>query len=168
MGNYRPVSILSCINKIFAKIMKNRLTSYLEKNKILYKYQFGFRKGYSTKLALLEITEHIRRALDEGNFALGLYLDLSKVFDTVNHTILLEKLHHYGIRGHVHNWFKSYLGGRKQYTVVNEAMSDLGDINTGVPQGSVLHVSGPVLFLIYVNDIGNVTKEINEKNYAAC
>ncbi len=85
---------------------------------------------------------------------------LSKAFDIVNHTIILEKLHHYGIRGHVHNWFKSYLGSQKQCTVVNHARFELGDINTCVPHGSVLR---PVLCLMYVNDIENVTKEINEE-----
>ena len=105
MGNYRPVSILSSFSKIIEKIMKTRLISFLNKTDTLYKYQFGFRKGYSTKLALLEITEQIRDALDEVNYALGLYLDVSKAFETVNHTILLEKLYHYGT---VHSWFKRH------------------------------------------------------------
>ncbi len=108
----------------------------------------------------MEITEQIRAALDKGDYALGLYLDLSKAFDTVNHKILLKKLECYGVRGIVLDWFSSYLSDRKQYTVVNKTKSDPNDINTGVPQGSVL---GPLLFLIYVNDISTVTKGSNDK-----
>ncbi len=112
---------------------------------------------------MLEITEQIRDALDEGNYALGLYLDLSKAFDTVNHKILLDKLKKYHIRGTVHDWFESYLEKRKQYTctIANNAKSETNEINTCVPQGSVLC---SMLFLIYVNDIGNPSKEVNEKN----
>ena len=89
--------------------MKSKLLEYLDENNVLYKYQFGFRKTHSTNLALLEVTEQLYANLDVDNYGLGIYLDFQKAFDTVNHEILLDKLHHYGIRGNILDWFKSYL-----------------------------------------------------------
>ena len=97
--NYHPISLFSNISKIFEKIVHKQLTTFLNKNAILYKKQFGFRKNHSTTHALLEITEKIKQACDAGQFACGVFLDLQKAFDTVNHTILFKKLTHYGIRG---------------------------------------------------------------------
>jgi retron-type reverse transcriptase len=130
--------------------MYKRLHSFLTKHNILYDYQFGFRSNHSTILAVTEIVDNIREELDYSNHVLGLYLDLSKAFDCVNHDILLNKLSHYGIRGTTLDWFKSYLSSRTQKSFVNNTYSDAYRISTGVPQGSVL---GPILFLIYVNDI---------------
>jgi len=97
--NYRPISLLSVFDKLLERLMYNRLYSFLTKHNILYKYQFGFRKKYSTVLALIEVMDIIYSKLDEHHFVLGIYLDLSKAFDTVNHEILLYKLYNYGICG---------------------------------------------------------------------
>ena len=104
-SNYRPISILSNINKIFEKILHKRLYSYLNKFNILYKFQYGFRKGHSTTQALIELTDNIKRGLDDKKYTCGIFIDLCKAFDTVDHNILLSKMHHYGIRG----FYISYL-----------------------------------------------------------
>ena len=143
MNNYRPISILSTINKIFEKILHARLTKYIEDFNILYKYQFGFRKNHSTELALIEIVDQIRMSLDKGDMTCGIFVDLSKAFDTVNHEILIDKLHHYGIRGKTLDLFKSYLESREQFTSIDKVKSGTRPINCGVPQGSVL---GPLFF----------------------
>ena len=149
-GNYRPISLLSIFDKILEKLMYRRLLNFLEKNKSLYEYQFGFRKNYSTSQAVMEVLDNIYQYCDNHEITMGIYLDLQKAFDTVNHTILLQKLAIYGIRGTVLQWFDSYLTNRKQYTVLGDNKSELDTVSCGVPQGSVL---GPLLFLIYVNDI---------------
>ena len=124
---------------------------YLRDNNILYDYQFGFRRHHSTCLALIDAVDQIYQHLDNHEVVLGIYLDLQKAFDTVDHKILLTKLFNYGIRGNIHSWFCDYLADRKQYVCISGINSDLDKISSGVPQGSVL---GPLLFLLYVNDIG--------------
>ena len=162
-GNYRPISLLSVFNKLLEKLMFYRIYSFLEKFNILFEHQFGFRQKYSTVLALIEITDNIKENLDNGNCVIGTYLDLTKAFDTVNHQILLKKLDYYGIRGVPNTWFKSYLNQRKQVTYVNNTYSNICNITTGVPQGSVL---GPLLFLIYVNDIATCVKNCKLRLFA--
>ena len=149
-NNYRPISLLSNITKIFEKCMHTCLTNFLQVNKLFFSHQFGFRNGYSTSCASTSLTEMIRKALDEDKFACGVLIDLQKAFDTVHHGILLSKLNHYGVRGASYQWFKSDLTGRQQYTTIVHLKSDLRSINYGVPQGSVLR---PILFLLYINDL---------------
>ena len=162
-SNYHPISLLSNIEKILEKLMYKRLYTFLNKNNVIYNLQFGFRQQYSTSHALINITENIRKALDDGNISCGVFVDLQKAFDTVDHQILLAKLNHYGIRGVSNDWFKSYLSNRSQYVSINGYNSGLAAINCGVPQGSVL---GPLLFLLYINDLNQAIKFCKVHHFA--
>ena len=132
-SNYLPISLLLNIEKVLEKLMYKRLYTFLNKNNIIYNLQFGFRQQYSTSHALINITENIRKALDDGNIGCGVFVDLQKAFDTVDHQILLAKLNHYGIRGVSNDWFKSYLSNRNQYVSINGYESGLAALNCGVP-----------------------------------
>ena len=137
--------------------MYNHLYAYLVKFCILYSYQFGFRKGYSTYMALICLVEKLITALENGEYAIGIFIDFRKAFDTVDHKILLSKLYHYGIRDIAYKWFENYLSNRVQYVSFNGYKSECCNISCGVPQGSIL---GPVLFLIYVNDLACVSDKL--------
>ena len=148
--------MLSIFDKLLERLVWNRLTDVLNHNNILYNYQFGFRKKHSTSLALIDTIDKIYEYLDKKENVIGIYFDLQKAFDVVDHSILLDKLYNYGIRGFLHKWLKNYLCDRTQFTVANGCRSSLGIITHGVPQGSIL---GPVLFLCYCNDICNAIPE---------
>ena len=158
MSNYRPISILPTLSKIIEKCLKTRLLHYFMRNNLLNQCQFGFQAGMSTQDAILYLTEKIYVNLHESLSTLAIYIDFSKCFDTLNRSILLKKLERYGIRGIPLNLFKSYLSDRYQCVKINNVTSNFQLIDTGVPQGSVL---GPILYLIYVNEIPNISNQFS-------
>ena len=153
VGNYRPVSVLSIISKIFERIVYNQVESYLNDKNLLYDFQSGFRSKFSTDTCLIHLSDYIRFQHDKGNLVGMALLDLQKAFDTVDHSILIMKLQCIGLGNDVICWFKSYLSCRQQLVDISGKFSKPSPITCGVPQGSIL---GPLLFLIYVNDMSAV------------
>ena len=136
--------------------MYKRLSNFLEKNKLIYSLQFGFRQNYSTSYALIHLTESIKQSLDQGLFSCGIFVDLQKAFDTVDHGVLLGKFI-------TDKWFQTYLGDRQQFVSVNGYNSECASMSTGVPQGSVLD---PLLFLLYINDLNLAIKYYKVHHFA--
>ena len=163
LNNYRPISILSAISKVMERLVYNQLYEYLSKNELLSKCQSGFRHSHSTTTSLLDATNEWYANMDQGNLNSVVFVDLSKAFDTVNHSILLKKLSHYGLHAETLKWFNSYLAERRQQSLVNGYLSSAKTIKCGVPQGSIL---GPLLFLIYINDLPNCLKHSNPRMFA--
>ena len=162
ISNYRPISSLHYISKIFERCVKNRLISFCAKFNIVSTQQFGFLKGKSTADALIDFSEFNYDALDAKKHCANVLIDLKKAFDRV-YLILLKKLELYGIRGIPLNWFRSFLGNRDCFVGIGNINSDRKLINIGVPQGSIL---GPILFLVYINDLPNISNLFHATLYA--
>ena len=148
---------------MFEKAAYGQLYEYFSSHALFYDSQYGFRKYHSTELAVLELVYRIHKEIDENKIQFSVFLDLSKAFNTLDHDILLHELQYYGITGTALDLFRSYLTERYQYVDYNGASSSMTLLTTGVPQGSIL---GPLLFIIYMNDIHTVSKKI--KFYSLC
>ena len=155
ISNYRPISVLPCFSKSLERLMYNRLYKYLKENNILYEKQFCFQSRYSTNDAIVQLVANISHSFEKEQFTLEVFIDLSKALDTVDHSILQKKLKLYGIIDKNLAWFESYLSNRKQFIQIGEnSKADLKYVTCDIPKGSIL---GPLLFLVYVNNLPNAS-----------
>ena len=163
LKNYRPLSFHPCFSKLLERVMYNRLFKYFSENRILYEKQFGFQTSHSTEHAILLLVNQLYQSFDESNFTLGIFIDPSKAFDTVDHKILTKKLELYRIKGCNLRLFENYLSNRKQFVTYGDKQSNIETVTCGVCQGSIL---GSLLFLMFVNDLDKVTKYLDPIMFA--
>ena len=163
VSNYRPIYILPVFSKVLERIMYNRVYNQLDSKDLLYEKQFGFQRNNSTEHAILQLKRDITDSFEKGEYTLGVFIDLSKAFDTADHQILIKMLQYYGIDGTALELFKSYLSNSKQYISSQDASENCLDIICGVPQGSIL---GLLLFLIFVNDLFKASNPLMEVMFA--
>ena len=161
--NYRPISVLPVLTRLFEKLIFNQLFEYLNENNLLSQEQSGFRALHFTVSCLFKSTDDWYSAFDNSEMVGATFIDLRKAFDTVDHSLLCGKLERYGVRNDELRWFVSYLAGRKQFCRVNGTDSQVNAVNIGVPQGSYL---GLLLFLVYINDLPKVIQNCTDAIYA--
>ena len=163
LSNYRPISILTFFSKVIETIMYNTIAKYLETKATIHDRQFGFRTNHSTQHAIITLIDKITKSVDSGDIVINLFVDFRKAFDTVSHSILVEKLYAYGIRGNILELCASYLKNRTQFVTYDGEKSETKHITCGVPQGSIL---GPLFFIAYMNDIFQASKYLYNILYA--
>ncbi len=163
VSNYRPISVLPVVSKVFETVIFDQLTMYFTRNHLFNPHQYGYKHNSSTELAALEMVDRIIDQLNNQRTPINVYLDLSKAFDSIDHTILLSKLQQYGVTNSALSLLKSYLSDRYQYVQIGETVSEMQRLNNGVPQGSIL---GPLLFNIFIADITESSTRFNFIMYA--
>ena len=161
--NFRPISVLPVVSKVYERLIHNQLASYFDENNLLCRFQSGFRKKHSTETAVTYFADQILMGMDKGLVTGAVFIDLAKAFDTIDHDVLIHKLKHYGVSDDSLLWFKDYFCARKQFVAIDSHRSEELDIACGVPQGSIL---GPLLFIIYINDLSSCMRNCSVSMYA--